>query len=239
MYLFGSKLIKKIFPDFREPNDEDWITNNKDELKKSIVGKQEYYYIPFSPDREMTADEIYTVKVSHAIYDIHWRKTMSDIRFLQIKGCQVIPELLSQLRKHWETIHGPQKRVDFEVEEGKFFDDRVKRKVNHDDLHKMLNPTPTYLKMIVNDVNPDEDKFFALPLNDQKEVLFEEAFVIALERFSKQNNRLSYNTAQQSLVTRLHPIWIADYIILNWNKWYWNPTISKYYENFLTLKEDN
>ena len=35
MYLFGSNLIKKYFPDFREPNDIDWVTNDKSELLES------------------------------------------------------------------------------------------------------------------------------------------------------------------------------------------------------------
>ena len=51
-------MIKKYFDDFRTPNDIDWITNDESEMKKSIVGKEEYYYMPFSPDREMTVDEI-------------------------------------------------------------------------------------------------------------------------------------------------------------------------------------
>ena len=144
MYLFGSRLIKKYFNDFREPNDIDWVTNDRKKIKKSIIGKEEYYYIPDAPDREMTPDEIYTVKVSHAIYDIHWRKTMSDIRFLQIKGCKIIPEFLESLRKHWDIVHGVQIRTDFEVKPGKFFDDKVRRKLNHDELHKMINPIPTY-----------------------------------------------------------------------------------------------
>ena len=171
MYIFGSHLIKKYFPDFREPKDIDWVTNDIKKLNNSIVGKEEYYFIQFSPDREMTPDEIYTIKVSHAIYDIHWKKTMSDIRFLQIKGCKIVPDLLLQLREHWVEIHGVQKRTDFEVEPGEFFEDRLNRRFNHDDLHKMINPTPTYLK-IVEGVTPMSDKFYNLTEDERKEVLF-------------------------------------------------------------------
>ena len=238
MYLFGSKLIKKYFPDFREPNDTDWVTNDKSELKTSTK-EEEYYYIPNSPDREMTPDEIYTLKVSHAIYDIHWKKTMSDIRFLQLKGCKIIPEMLKELREYWVEVHGEQHRTDFEVKPGAFFEDRVKRKLNHDDLHKMLNPSPTYLKMIINDVNPDMDKFSRLSDDDKMELLFEEAFVIAIERFSNNLDRLAYNKSQQSLVTRLHPVWLADFVIENWSKWYWNPSNSKFYDKYTTIKNNN
>ena len=237
MYLFGSHLIKKMFSDFREPKDIDWVTNDFTKLKKSIIGQEEYYFIPNTPDREMTADEIYTLKVSHAIYDINWKKTMSDIRFLQMKGCKLIPDFLTQLRMYWETVHGVQHRTDFEVKPGKFFDDRVKRKLNHDDLHKMLNPIPTYLKMIVNDLNPSPEKFFNdLTDDERKEVLYEEAFVIAMERLGHLPTRAAYNSAQQNLVTRLHPVWLADFIIEHWNDYYWNATNSKFYEQYKTIK---
>jgi hypothetical protein len=184
----------------------------------------------------MTADEIYTLKVSHAIYDINWKKTMSDIRFLQMKGCKLIPEFLTQLREHWVSVHGEQHRTDFEVKPGQFFDDRVKRKINHDDLHKMLNPVPTYLKMIVNDLNPSPEKFYDLIEDERKEVLYEEAFVIAMERLGHLPTRAAYNSAQQSLVTKLHPVWLADFIIEHWNDYYWNATNSKFYEQYKIIK---
>ena len=235
MYLFGSNLIKKYFNDFRVPNDIDWVTNDISELKKSTKD-EEYYFIPFSPDREMTADEMYTVKVSHAIYDIHWKKTMSDIRFLQIKGCKVIPDLLNQLREYWIEVHGEQKRTDFEVLPGKFFEDRLKRKFDHDDLHKMINPNPTFLKIIDVGVTPNPEKFELITQDEKKELMFEEAFVISIERFLNQPDKIAYNKAQQNLVTRLHPIWLADFVIENWSKWYWTPSISKFYKEYVTIK---
>lgn len=237
MYLFGSKLIKKYFSNFREPNDIDWVTNDKSKLKKSTK-KEEFYYIPFSPDREMTPDELYTLKVSHAIYDIHWKKTMSDIRFLQLNGCKVIPSFLKDLRDFWVTVHGPQNRTDFDVKPGKFFKDRVRRKINHDDLHELINPSPTYKKMIDDGVTPSVDKYFNLSIDDRKELLFEEAFVISIERFSNTFDRNAYQIAQNSLVTRLHPTWLADEVILNWNKYYWNPTNSKYWLKYKEIKNN-
>lgn len=238
MHLFGSTLIKKYFSDFRTPNDIDWVSNNENEIKdKSPLKGEEYYFLPFAPDREMTPDELYTLKFSHAIYDIHWKKTMSDIRFLQIKGCKVIPSFLSELRNFWIKIHGEQKRTDFEVKPGKFFEDRVARKTNHDDLHRMINPSPTYLKIINgNNVKPLVENYNLLGETDKKELFFEEAFVISLERFKNGTERVTYQMAQQILVTRLHPVWIADIIIENWNKWYWNPSNSKFFEKYKKIK---
>lgn len=237
MYLFGSHLIKKHFPDFRSPQDIDWVTNDLDQMKESIVGKEEFYYIPFSPNREMTPDEIYTIKVSHAIYDIHWKKTMSDIRFLQIKGCEVIPEFLTKLRQHWVEVHGDKRRTDFKTIPDNFFSDKVKREIDHDELHVLLNPNPTY-KKFVDGVDPNQEKFLKLADDDKVEALFEEAFVISLERFHNLPNRAAYHTAQQALVTRLHPIWISDIVIKNWNKYYWNSTKSKFYNNYNNLKNN-
>lgn len=236
MYIFGSSLIKKHFNDFREPNDLDFVTNDPSKVLKSKIGEREYYYIPSSPNREMTPDEIYTLKVSHAIYDIHWKKTMSDIRFLQLKGCNIIQSYLNDLREYWKEVHGEQVRTDFEINPGDFFEDKVRRKINHDDLHKMLNPSPTYLKMINSGVTPDKEKYFNLLESERKELLYEEAFVIAIERFFTQNDRMAYQNSQKSLITRLHPVWLADQVIENWNKWYWNPQFSKYYNNYKFIK---
>lgn len=237
MHLFGSHLIKKHFGDFRTPNDIDWITNDESEMKKSIPGKEEFYYMPFAPDREMTPDEIYTVKASHAIYDIHWKKTMSDIRFLQIKGCQIVPELFAQLREYWNEIHGDQNRTDFEVMPGKFFEDKVRRKIGHDEMHALLNPNPTYKKIVdEEEVTPMPEKFWRLSEPERTELMFEEAFVIAIERFPNSPDRVSYQFAQQALVTRLHPIWMADYVIQNWNEKYWMPTKSGFYKKYATIK---
>jgi hypothetical protein len=49
---------------------------------------------------------------------------------------------------------------------------------------------------------------------------------------------MAYHIAQQSLVTRLHPVWLADEVIKNWNKWYWNPQNSNLYNKYKEIKND-
>jgi hypothetical protein len=239
MILFGSHIIKKVYDDFRKPNDRDWYTTDPNVQLPTSNTNDEYYLMECMPDREPTMDEMLTLKVSHSIYDIKWQKTMSDIRFLQIKGHKTIPELLSELRILWENVHGKQHRTDFEVEPGKFFDDRVKRKTNHDELHRLINPTPTYIGMIENGVTPNEDLFRNMPDIDRTEVLFEEAFVLAIERFSHLPDMTAYNRAQNLLVTTLHPVWLADEVIKNWNRSYWTPTKSKFYKKYTEIKNNN
>ena len=84
MILFGSHIIKKVYDDFRKPNDRDWYTTDPNVQLPTSNTNDEYYLMECMPDREPTMDEMLTLKVSHAIYDIKWQKTMSDIRFLQI-----------------------------------------------------------------------------------------------------------------------------------------------------------
>ncbi len=230
MYLFGSQLIKKLFPDFRTPNDMDWVTNDNTVVLPTSTKDVEYYCIPCTPNREMTANEIYTLKFSHAIYDIKWAKTMTDIRFLQIKGCVLDKEFLKELRQHWAIVHkNKSKRTDFSVAEETFFEDNVKRAIPHDDLHLIFNPQPAY-KLIVNGVEPIEEKFNSLNTNLKKAVCLEEAYVLATERYCDRSPyRQAYHKAQQDLVTRLHPIWLADYVIENWNNEFWI-TKNNYYE---------
>jgi hypothetical protein len=236
MFIYGSQLAKKLFKDFRQPKDTDYVTNDIIDYHNNLpfISKgTELHCIPCTPNREMTANELYTLKVSHAIYDIHWQKTMSDIRFFQIKGCEIIPEFLTELRKHWEVVHQNKKRCDFSVQEDIFFKDKVKRKIPHDDLHKIINPNPSY-QLVVEGVTPIKEKFDNLSVVDKNNISFEEAYVIAIERFYTQLPfRTAYNKSQQSLVTRLHPLWLADWVILNWNNFFWTPQID-YYEIYET-----
>ena len=238
MNIFGSTLIKKYFPDFRNPNDIDWVTNDESEMEKTIAGKEEYYFMPFAPSREMTADEIYTVKASHAIYDINWKKTMSDIRFLQMKGCKIVPSFFAELREYWTQVHGEQKRTDFEVDPGRFFEDRVRRKISHDEAHEMLNPSPTYKKFVPEGgVSPSPEMFFGLPEQDQIDALFEEAFVIGIERHSHLPDMAAYGAGQQHMVTKLHPIWLADQVIQRWAECFWTAGASRFYERYREIKK--
>ena len=235
MFIYGSQLAKKLFTDFRQPKDIDYVTNDISEYQMQlplITRGTEIHYIPCTPNREMTPDELYTLKVSHAIYDIHWQKTMSDIRFFQLRGCKIIPEFLSELRKHWEVKHA-NKRCNFEKNEKMFFVDNVSREIPHDDLHKIFNPTPSY-NLVVEGIKPFKEKFDPLSDIDKDNICWEEAWVIAIERFyPKLPYRTAYNKAQQSLVTRLHPTWLADYIIDNWSSTFWTPK-TNYYEIYKT-----
>ena len=57
----------------------------------------------------------------------------------------------------------------------------IKRRLHNNYSSKTKWPK-SYLKMIVNDLNPSPEKFYDLTEDERKEVLYEEAFVIAMER---------------------------------------------------------
>lgn len=243
-YLTGSRLIQKLFPDFRKPVDVDWIVFDPEHCAPTVVGVEEYHYLPCSPHREMTPDEVYTLKVSHAIYDISWSKVMSDIRFLQRKGCKLLPGFLQELRSFWEVKHKDKKRTDFRVLPRDFFRDNIKRKVPHDELHVWLNPSPSYLKITEpGSVLPVESLFNGLTDSEQIDVLLEEALVISLERFTDQYDPMtSFHYAQRALVTRLHPVWLADQVIRRWSDSFWtlprkNPLTNRFLEISHQLKD--
>ncbi len=220
MELFGSQLIKKLFPDFRNPRDFDYVSNDIHDFA-GHSNKVERYYIPCTPDREMTANEIYTVKVSHAIYSINWQKHMPDIRFLQLKGCQVIPIFLAELREFWKSVHTDKKysRFDFSAKED-IFDDNLGRKEPHDNLHLLFTDELDFPKFSDGAI-PNEDKWNKLSDEMKNKICMEEAYVIALERFyGKFPMRKAYCKAQELLITRLHPLFIADWAIQNWKEIY-------------------
>lgn len=99
LYLFGSSLVKKHFEDFREPVDIDYISNNKEDVKPREEGI-DYFYNPITPDRELTIDEFYTLRIAHMVYNCIWDKTYQDVLFLKNKGCKIDKELLVKFREY-------------------------------------------------------------------------------------------------------------------------------------------
>ena len=242
-YRFGSALIRDLFSGrFRTPNDLDFITNDYDEYiyqktnHKINASEQriEYHYIPFAPDREMTLSELYSIKCSHALRDIHWKKTMSDIRYFQLNNIELDVDFYEKLKVYWNDIHGLQRRTNFEgMTVDTFFLANVKREIPHDLIHELVLPEgsiPAY-KKIVTDVEPDKNNFFNLEIQDKFNILMEEAYVIAIERYiSKFPLYNSYFLAQRDLITRLHPEWLSEFAIQHWNEIF--KIQYNYYENY-------
>lgn len=121
-----------------------------------------------------------------------------------------------------------------ERQKDKFFNKyQINRYFEHDDLHLLINPEPTYLKVLVDAVTPSEVKFQRLSLEDKVSIIREEAFVFVLERdlipkmkkhpfmakalINKANDVIDSNDWGMRAVSRLstpglvkdHPDWLA------------------------------
>lgn len=218
MLIYGSTAIKHWFPDYpKTPKDLDIISQDKS-LKKQGV---EVYWTPAfqyvvdnnKDDTYVDPDLLYTIKVSHAAWDINWIKHIKDIHFLQSKGCKLNESLYGSLVADWTKIHG-EKKFSFDKRHEELFKDSVRRFYNHDMLHEIfkLNDVPLYKKTLKN-----EDKalcswvlFNKLSAKQKYELALEEVVVVAFERYVLPG-RLPFKQAVpkalQDLTTRMTKGW--------------------------------
>lgn len=222
MILIGSRAIKHWFPDFpREPRDTDYIVDKVPEVRES---KTEYLLNPVFIDTFgsnsgiiLNPDELYTLKISHLFWNIKWEKHMFDVQFLRKKGCTLQRALFQRLYKFFNEFHGKNKRSDLTLSADKFFDNALK-KYDHDFLHTLINPSPTYLKVLKDgsDVEPDEDKFNLLSHQEKIDLVREEVYVMAYERLGGRHFREAYAWMLKKFIIGHAPMYEALFIIDNY-----------------------
>jgi len=220
MILIGSSAIKEWFPDFpREPKDKDYIgkgTNSKEiEYHPNPVIEKLYEYHSISM---LFPNDLYTLKISHMFWNINWEKHMFDIQFLKKKGCVLNKELFYQLYEFFNEYHGKNKRSDLKMSADKFFDNAVKCEYEHDYLHILLNPTPTFTKILKDgeEVDVDEEKFNLLSHKEKCNLVEEEVMVMAWERYKHLDFRVAYTRMLKKFIISHAPIWEALFIIENY-----------------------
>ena len=217
MILIGSKAIKHHFPDFpRDPKDEDYAVTTK--THNSTI-ECEYLINPIIGGLEGIADPntLYTLKISHLVgWDINWDKHMFDVQFLKKKGCTIDKDLFYRLYDYWNTLHIPNKRSDLDMSAEEFFDNALK--TPHDYYHTLLNPVPTYTKVLKDDAEVDvsEDKFYALSYEEKCDLVREEVMVMAYERYKKLDYRIAYSKMLKKFIINHAPLWEALFIIENY-----------------------
>jgi hypothetical protein len=249
--IIGSTAAKHHYPEFREPADLDIATldykNNTRGIEMKPIAPLLHYLADNSLDLDIATPEIlYTLKLSHAEWNIHWGKTMADIKFFQEKNIRVIPELYKSLFKHWEEVHG-KKNVTLDKPKEKFFTPGVKRVIDHDTLHSIMAyyDKPLYQTILKDDqeVLTDYNKFILLSHENQIKLAREEIYVIALERYAipfnmKVPKKAAYFFSCRDLVTRMTKGWFPKFIINNWSELY-QPEIdyfSKFNNNLCLIK---
>lgn len=191
--IIGSVALKHYFPDFpREPKDLDIIgkkvdSNLRIEVLKNPILEEYYGNLP----EYIGLDELYTLKISHLLFDVNWNKHIWDVQYLKDKGCQFIEPLFHKLFKYWETIHGKRKISNLEMTAEDFFNNALPKEYEHDHLHELLikhphfkgQEEPTYTKILKDGAEVDvcQQKFNTLNSEEKFNLAFEEIAVMSFE----------------------------------------------------------
>jgi hypothetical protein len=172
-----------------------------------------------------TPDMLYTIKVSHSFWDIHWDKTMHDIKFMQKQKCKLIPEFFDILYSSWSEKYKV-KKVNLNVNNDDFFNEYIDREFNHDFLHNALayedEPMFNKIKKDISKAFISRKMFFDLSYERQINTCREEIQVIALERELipvnfKKPLRTAYRRSLKALITHMTTGWFAKYLVENYN----------------------
>lgn len=173
---------------------------------------------------------LYTIKCSHAQFDVQWEKTMNDIKCMQKHNLNVEldEDLYEMLYDFWLKVHRNNKdKVDLDKSNEAFFDDSVQRLWDHDSLHEAMAFTdrPMYEKFKYDQSSAmlSEKLFAEAETIERIQLCLEEIYVTALERFMiPRNFKMGRNTAMKQatkqLVTSMTKGWFPKYIIENWSR---------------------
>jgi len=195
--IIGSTAARHWWPDFpREPKDLDVFTDVPHKREDWFWDDRMYDWIggKGKPDlwRYVGTDELYTIKLSHTEWELKngsWNKHMNDLLWMQQKGCQVDEELYTLLRSVWKDRYGD-RQFNLADDKSEFFADAVKRKYDHDSLHRsvaIMPGMPLYENFLKpgTEVDMDMSKVWDTLDVDKNVVLdlfWEEIAVTALER---------------------------------------------------------
>jgi thiol-disulfide isomerase/thioredoxin len=221
-----------------EPTQQD-----KDCFKMMYGNKTECHYIPpvwnylenikeslvvrYVADNVLK-DVLFTLKSSHVSFDkVHKKKTFYDIWLMSEEGCTVIEPLFYELHEFWTNKFGEKWRADFTKESSDFFNDAVSRENVHDDLHELVKkydkPAFKYLQDEgQTTVYVCPEKFKNLTFDMQKQVIIEEAQVLAIEREflnpnGIKNQYIAYAKWLEAMVDRIAPLWQIPFICNNFH----------------------
>ncbi len=225
MILIGSKAIKHHYQDFkREPKDTDYIVHSGCTLKSFGIEYLEnqiifdrYYYD--NNNVVITPNDLATLKASHLFWNINWDKHMFDLQFLLSKGNEIDPILFKKLYDHWNVYHGKNKRSDLKMTKEDFFTNAINYDtLQHDDLHKILNPVPVYSTILKDgkEVELCELKFNKLSHEDKLNLIREEVMVMAYERYKSLGYKIAYIRMLKKFIISHAPEFTLIFILENY-----------------------
>ena len=230
--IIGSTAAYHWFPDHREPSDIDVLTPAKISGNHStlcVVDAQWHTAAQYLIDLNsnpvfMDPDLLFTLKVSHAHWDVKFNKTLYDISFLKNHGAKLHTEAYQKLLPVWDAVHG-KKFVNLNQPVERFFSDAVTREYNHERLHELV---AFYDRPLHEQIRPDrgsawcsKELFAGLSPEDQAKTALEEIMAVAIERgrlstSSKRSEVLrAVHQSHHRLITSMTAGWFALYLILN------------------------
>jgi len=233
--IIGSVAASHYFPNFRQPKDIDVLTPAQlTTSDRSICNIESQWHdlaeeIIDSSANKIFADVdiLYTLKLSHSYWDIHWSKTIYDIvSFKQNMVCAGTPrqDLHDRLVVMWSKIHGA-KKVNMNQNVDVFFNKHVDRIHDHEVVHELVafNGRPMHEKIRLDLTNTwvDKDLFFSLSHQHQLDVALEEMIVVAIERGKLDVNKPKFavssalSKAHKLLITSMTKGWFAQFLVEN------------------------
>lgn len=227
--LIGSSAARHWFEDFRAPRDVDYHASKPlARLLDADVFVDERLS-QWGWGRVATPEELYTMKVSHAFWEIEnsWNKHMADVVFFQRKAVTFNRELYDILKPIWKDIHG-KKITNLKQNAKNFFKDAVPRIYDHDSIHHSIayGDHPLYEDILVpgEEVMVDSSKFFnGMDYETQLKLVREEVYATALERILIPRNyqgspSAAYAWALRRTITSLFKGEWALWTVLNYDR---------------------
>ena len=220
----GSHRLRELYPDFkREPKDLDLVIHSSLKLPPKGKGLDAGHIPPLDKiiekGRQLSADEMYTLKASHLFWDIKWEKHIYDIQFMQDRGAILDTPLFYELYEYWVKKHGEPRRSKLNMSAKEFFTNGLKGGYDHDLLHTLINPNPTFNKVLKDgeEVDVSEEKFNSLSFEEKCDLVSEEIYVMAYERMAGRSELAAYRWMLKQFIMYHAPIWEAKFIIENYN----------------------
>lgn len=237
--IYGSAALKHWFPDCpKQPKDLDFICRDKQRqpgIEYHWTDGFEYILKNNKDDTFVDPDFLYTIKVSHAAWDVHWDKTMKHIIFLKNHGCNLDRELYDILIPEWEVIHG-KKKVNLKTQNKDFFKPTIKREFDHDWLHEYLafsdRPMHEKIRKDLSSPMPSKQLWDDLSHADKLKCALEETYVIATERyldFDRPNFKGAKIKSMKNLITSMTKGWFNLFLIENFEELFFNDMLDRHW----------
>lgn len=223
MIIIGSTALKYHYPDFtREPKDLDLIVEDSTQHvnKPGIEFLENPVLLRYQKDGFIDPGLLLTLKISHMFWDMNWEKHLYDIQFLKSKFLMVDNKILSEFIEYWEETKPKVRRSQLALSKEDFFTNNVNENVDeHDHLHTLINPVPMFSRLLKDgaEVELDEDKWDFLSKKDKLEVVREETYVMAYERYEGKLHRIpAFRRQLKDNIMKHFPRYIAVFAILNY-----------------------